>query len=47
MATNSAKILDLGTFRKHRDEEPKYTENGSLIPVLVWVPVWVFVPQQY
>jgi len=46
-SNSSAKILDLNSFRKQRGEEQKYTAAGSLVPMLVWVPVWVFVPQPF
>lgn len=41
-AANTAQILDFNTFRQQRLESQPADQN--VIPMVVWYPVWVFVP---
>lgn len=46
MTQNTAQIIDLNSFRKERSEkQDAETLFQHPIPVLMWVPVWVMVPQ--
>lgn len=42
---NSAEIIDLDHFRQQKNQASTDTPEG-FTPVLMWYPVWVFVPSQ-
>lgn len=46
MAQQTAQIIDLNAFRKSVATQPAALQPSYYAPMLVWVPVWVLVPQQ-
>jgi hypothetical protein len=45
MGQNTAEVIDFDQFRRQR-EDGRRCEPPPFAPMLVWVPVWVMLPQQ-
>lgn len=48
---NSAKVLDFNAYRARRvkstDAAPVQAETMTTVPMMMWYPVWVMVPQNF